>query len=167
MAKKTKTQTPKEKPNSVDKRQVEQKSLMIETLEKVPVIQVACKRVGISRATYYRWKGEDKDFERSVGEAIHEGTISINDLAQSKIIELINKGHLSAVIFWLKTHDSNFIEKRKVDFKHETVFNNPVSDEKIAQIENAMKNWGEKFGGLGEGTKKEPDDEFDGEEDDG
>ena len=73
MTRKRKPRTPKQKPLSgIEKRIAEQKALMIETLEKVPIIQVACKRIGIARATFYRWKEEDSDLGTSVTEAVHE-----------------------------------------------------------------------------------------------
>ena len=35
------------------------KDAFLEQLRKVPIIQVACEKVGISRNSVYRWKNED------------------------------------------------------------------------------------------------------------
>jgi hypothetical protein len=42
-------------------------------LEKVPIIQVACEKTGISRNSVYRWKREDKSFAKKMDEAIANG----------------------------------------------------------------------------------------------
>ena len=141
MASKKKPQNPRA---TIQKRIAEQKALMLETLEKVPIIQVACKRLGISRATFYRWKEQDKDFAQAIEKSIKEGTNSMNELAQSKLIELINKGHLTAIIFWLKSRDVSFVDKRKVDFKQEMIMREPIPKEQIDLIHQAMGNFAKK-----------------------
>ena len=42
--------------NKILKRQKKEKLLLIEQLSKYPVVQVACEKTGVSRATYYRWR---------------------------------------------------------------------------------------------------------------
>ena len=39
-------------------------------LRKVPIVQVACEKVGISRNTIYRWLKEDKQFAKDFAEAV-------------------------------------------------------------------------------------------------
>ena len=38
------------------------KELILEQLRKTPIVQVACEKTGIARATYYRWRKKDKRF---------------------------------------------------------------------------------------------------------
>lgn len=85
-----------------------QKNLLIEELKKMPIIQVACSRSGISRATYYRLIKEDAEFAQAAKEALIEGSAMINDLAKSKLISAIGDGKLPAITFWLSRRDPDF-----------------------------------------------------------
>lgn len=98
----------------VGKRIAKQKAELIETLEKIPVIQIACKKIGISKATYYRWYHDDDEFAELSDIAKREGTASINELAQSKLIEQIGQSNMTAIIFWLKSRDPNFKESKRI-----------------------------------------------------
>lgn len=85
-------------------KQAKQKEALIEQLKKAPINQLACERVGISRATFYRWKKEDKQFANNIDEALASGVSIINDMAESKLIGLIKEGHITGIIYWLKHH---------------------------------------------------------------
>ena len=78
---------------------------VIKALKEMPVIQVVCKRTGVSRATYYRWRTENKDFLRQSNEAANEGREFICDMSESQIIKSIQEGKLPACALWLK-HNS-------------------------------------------------------------
>ena len=39
-------------------RQMHNKTIILEQLQKAPIVQIACEKTGISRATYYRWRKE-------------------------------------------------------------------------------------------------------------
>lgn len=102
------------KQQTIAKRIAKQKAAVLEMLETVPVVQIACKKSGISKATYYRWYRDDAEFAEVADAAKAEGTRTINELAQSKLIELISQGNLSASIFWLKCRNPEFVERRHV-----------------------------------------------------
>lgn len=93
-------------------RQEKQKESLIEQLNRVPIIQIACEKLGIARSTIYRWRNEDSEFEDKLTEAIRRGRLLINDLAESKLISAIQNGSLSAVIYWLKHNHSNYRERK-------------------------------------------------------
>ena len=40
------------------------KKAIIEQLKKTPIIQVTCEKLGVSRATFYRWKKNDDKFSK-------------------------------------------------------------------------------------------------------
>lgn len=90
------------------KKQATNKKKLVEVLEKSPIVEFACKKVGISRATFYRWRKEDYDFASEVNRAINQGSDQINDLAEAKLIGKINEGHVTAIIFWLKYRHPEF-----------------------------------------------------------
>ena len=58
----------------------------------------SCRRIKISRQTFYRWKKEDS-FAQAC-EDVEEGLI---DNAESKLQELINSKNPIAILFYLKT----------------------------------------------------------------
>ena len=65
-------------------------------------MQLACERSDISRATFYRWKKDDKEFSEAIDEAIVSGASLINDMAESKLIAAIKEGNMTGIIYWLK-----------------------------------------------------------------
>ena len=93
---------------SVEERQQKDKEVLIETLKEMPIIQVACKRAGISRATYYRWRSEDKNFRRTSEDAMEQGYAFINDMSESQVITLIKEKKMPAITLWLKHHHARY-----------------------------------------------------------
>jgi len=82
------------------------KELIIEKLKTLPVVQVICQKTGISRATYYRWRKEDKDFALKTDESLLNGRLFINDMAESQLLSQIKDQNMTAIIFWLKHNHS-------------------------------------------------------------
>jgi len=62
-------------------------------------ITEACRKVKIARQTFYNWRENNKDFNQAV-EDVQE---SLLDFAESKLMELISAGNVTAIIFFLKT----------------------------------------------------------------
>lgn len=90
--------------NTIELRQAQLKEKLIEQLKKTPIIQIACEKTEISRASYYRWKKEDQDFAAAADAAIEEGAALVTDLAESQLISAIRERNFGAVVFWLKHH---------------------------------------------------------------
>lgn len=90
------------------------KELVIQQLKKTPIVQVSCEKVGIGRATFYRWKQEDQDFATMADEALIEGSLLVNDVAESQLMSAIRDKNLTAIIFWLKHHHPNYATKVEV-----------------------------------------------------
>ena len=87
--------------------------ILIEELEKTPIIELACQKVGITRQTFYRWQDSDFEFKELTEEAIEKGSSLINDMAETTLIKGIKDNNLTATIFWLKNRDNKF--KNKVE----------------------------------------------------
>lgn len=96
---------------TIEERQNNDKQALIENLKEMPIIQVACKRTGVSRATYYRWRKEDKDFLQQSEDAIFQGFEFINDMSESQIVTLIKEKKLPAITLWLKHHHPRYGSK--------------------------------------------------------
>ena len=80
------------------------KDEFLEQLRKIPIIQVACEKVGLSRTTIYRWKDEDEEFKKDMEKALAEGESFVNDMSESQVLALIKDQNWSAISFWLKHH---------------------------------------------------------------
>lgn len=111
--------------NVIVKRQERKKELLLKELKIKPIVQTACQKVGIGRATYYRWKEEDHIFASKAEEALEEGCLVINDLAESNLISEIEDKNMTAIIFWLKYHHKSYMHldrasrielRKKIDF---------------------------------------------------
>ncbi len=108
---------------------------LIIQLKKTPIIEVSCKKLGIGRATYYRWKKEDQQFAEEAELAIMEGAQLVNDMAESQLINSIKEGNLTGIIFWLKNHHRNYSPKLEVTTKSGEV---PLTDEQKEIIRQSL-----------------------------
>jgi hypothetical protein len=73
---------------------------MVDALEKsLGVVTSACKSVGISRETHYRWLREDEEYKNEV-ESISDIAL---DFAETQLQKQIKEGSTAATIFYLKT----------------------------------------------------------------
>lgn len=152
--------TPKKKSNKTEtiaKRIIKDKEKLLMELRKVPIIQVACARVGIDRSTFYRWKKDDEEFGQLADDSISYGISLINDLAESKMVNGINNGDKTFTIFWLKNRHSVYRDNhfpKQSDTRKET---KGLSDERIAQIARSVKNWTKNL--MGSSYDEEENDE--------
>ena len=83
-------------------------------LEKIPIVQLACEKVGISRATFYRWCHDDPLFDKLVRAILWTGREVISDLAESTIISLIRDGNLKASQWWLINNSYRYMSAGKL-----------------------------------------------------
>jgi hypothetical protein len=88
-------------------------------LRKVPIVQVACEKTGVSRNTVYRWKREDKEFAVAFDEALADGVSFVNDMSENQLLQLIKDKSFSAVRFWLNKRHPAYKEKMEIINKHE------------------------------------------------
>ncbi len=114
------------------------REIVIEQLKKTPIIQIACEKTGISRATFYRWKKENKEFAKVTNDAITEGEMLINDMSESQLISLIRDKNLTAIQLWLRHHHPKYTNKVEVIGKL-NVREEPLTPEQEALVEKALK----------------------------
>lgn len=91
------------------------KKRLLAKLEKTPIIEAACKAVGLPRSTYYRWRKDDPDFAEKCDEVIELSVGRINDLAESQLINAIKHQNMSAITFWLRHHHRSYRNRMEVD----------------------------------------------------
>ncbi|MFH1544038.1 MAG: hypothetical protein ABIE03_05925 [Patescibacteria group bacterium] len=111
------------------------KKQLIEQLKKTPIIEVTCKKMGIGRATFYRWKKADLKFADEAELALQEGSQLINDMAESQLINAIKNGNLTGIIFWLKNHHKQYSPKLEVTAKNGDI---PLTDEQKELIRRSL-----------------------------
>ena len=71
-------------------------------------MQIACEKLGLSRWTFYRWKKEDAQFAKQVEEAMLDGRLLVNDLAESQLIGAVKDRNFPAIMYWLKHHHPSY-----------------------------------------------------------
>ena len=91
-----------------------------EELAKVPIVQVACEKTGVSRNSVYRWRKEDKAFASKMDKALAEGVALVNDMSESQLLTLIKEKNWSAISFWLRHRNDNYKDKIEVTTKEES-----------------------------------------------
>ena len=106
-------------------------------LKKVPIVQVACERVGVSRNSVYRWKREDKDFKEDMEQALAEGEALVNDMSESQLLTLIKEKNWSAISFLLRHRNPKFKDKVEVTTKFED--NDELSPSQSAIVRKALQ----------------------------
>lgn len=91
------------------------KESLIENLRKTPIVEFACQKSGIARASYYRWLEEDADFARKAEAALSEGSLHVNDIAEAQLISAIKDRNFNAIVFWLKHHHPTYGTKIEIN----------------------------------------------------
>ena len=88
-------------------------------LIKVPIVQVACEKTGLSRNSVYRWKKDDKSFSVKMDQAMSVGVAFVNDMSESQLLTMIKEKNWSAISFWLKHRNDNYRDKVEITTKED------------------------------------------------
>lgn len=102
------------KQNTIARKQEKLKTSFVASLEKYPIVKVACDKSGVSKATYYRWRDEDESFRDRADQAMLHGEEFLNDMAEHQMIALIKDKHFPAIRFWLERRHPMF-NKTKIE----------------------------------------------------
>lgn len=109
------------------KRNKNQKKLLSE-LRSNPLIERACKKVGIARSTFYRWCGADHTFKEEAEAAITAGRDKMNDFTESKLLEAINSGNMQGIRYWLDHNSKRYAGVSAAELKRLRFFETVVFD---------------------------------------
>lgn len=90
------------------------KDEFLEQLRKIPIVQVACEKVGLSRNSVYRWRNEDQEFGKKMEVALTEGEALVNDMSESQLLSLIKEKNWSSISFWLRHRHPKYKEKVEI-----------------------------------------------------
>ena len=114
------------------------KDPIIKKLRQTPIVQIVCERVGISRATYYRWRKKYPEFKKKTNEAIQEGLLLVNDMAESQLISAIKDKNMSAITFWLRNHHLTYSNRLEITAKLKREDEKLTPEEEVL-VEKALK----------------------------
>ena len=90
------------------------KKLLIEELKKNPVIEAACRKLNVSRTTFYDWKKKDPRFVKAVELALQFGKAFMADIAELQLFNAIKNNDFRAVALYLKTHHPEYGNKVEI-----------------------------------------------------
>ena len=122
---------------TIKKRQEKERKILLENLSKTPIIQMACEKTGISRATYYRWLKSNKKFAKDAEKAIEEGVSLMNDFAESQLISSIRDRNMTAIIYWLKHRHKAYSTKVEITGNVNSV-REELTEEETRMIQEAI-----------------------------
>lgn len=83
-------------------RKARDKRKMIEALAECRLVILAVKQVGISRATYYRWRDEDPVFAADADNSIQIGKQKLYETAEGVVMKKLQAEDTRAAIFVLR-----------------------------------------------------------------
>jgi len=112
------------------------KDSTIQQLKEMPIVQIACKKANISRASYYRWR-QDPKFAKAADAAIVEGEAFITDMSESQLISLIRDRNFQALQLWLRHHHPKYGNKVEVT-GHLNVKEEPLTSEQEELVKKAL-----------------------------
>ena len=113
------------------------KEQVIEKLKQLPIVQVACEKSGISRATYYRWRNDDPKFTKLSDIALREGRLLINDIAESQLLTAIKDQNMTAIIFWLKYNHPSYTTRVEIT-ANTKIIDDKLTPEQQETLKNAL-----------------------------
>lgn len=108
----------------------------LDELRKVPIVQVACEKTGLSRNSVYRWRKEDKDFLKKMDSALSESVALVNDMSESQLLTLIKEKNYPAISFWLRHRNDNYKNKLEITTKDD---NEELTPSQAKIVKQALK----------------------------
>lgn len=111
------------------------KQIILDQLRKSPIIEVACQKTNIARATFYRWRKSNKAFAKKVDQALDEGVNLINEVTESMLISAIQEKNMTGILFWLRNRHPDFKTRVEVTTKNEE---KELSEEEEAKIRRVL-----------------------------
>ena len=123
---------------TIELKMEKQKELLLEHLRTIPIVEIACKKGGISRATFYRWCEDDESFKTEVENAKVDGIENINDMSEAQLVGLIREKKYSAIQLWLRHNHNRFMSEDKRDFIRKVQKKTELNQEQKALLKEAL-----------------------------
>jgi len=124
--------------DSIQQRQSRIKEALLDQLKRTPTLETSCQKVGVSRATVYRWIANSKKFERQIDESLNEGRKFMSDIAENQLFALISERKIEAIRLYLSTHNPRYSNKLELSGSIESK-EKPLTKEEKKLIRAALK----------------------------
>lgn len=124
--------------DTINARQSKLKEAFLEQLKRTPTIETSCQKVGIARATVYRWIKASGKFEKKVDEALVEGRTFMSDIAENQLFSLIGEKKIEAIRLYLSTHNARYGNKIELSGSVSSK-DEPLTKEQKKLIREALK----------------------------
>ncbi|MDP3996817.1 MAG: hypothetical protein Q8P86_03960 [bacterium] len=109
---------------------LETKEKLLKEIEKSGNVYLSCMKTGIDKATFYRWKKDDKQFNKKATEAIKRGRENNCELAEHALMLNVKEKKMDAIKYVLSHQSKIYRPKdRKVFLVHS---NTKTSDKAIS-----------------------------------
>lgn len=125
------------KDKTIAQRQKKLKEALLEQLKRTPTIETACQKVGVGRATVYRWRDQNKAFKKELEAAQDEGRAFMCDVAENQLFSLIGEKKYEAIRFFLSTHNPRY--SNKLEVSGSVTSDTPLTKEQKKLIREALK----------------------------
>jgi hypothetical protein len=88
------------------------KQNLLKEIEKFGNVYLACLKIGVDKATYYRWKQKDEKFRERADEAERIGRENISDIAEHALLQNIKEKNQRAIEYALN-HNSEIYKQKQ------------------------------------------------------
>ncbi len=128
---------------------LETKENLLKEIEKSGNVHLSCMKIGVDKATFYRWKKDDKQFNKRASEAVKRGRDNNCDIAEHALLLKIKEKDLGAIKYQLSHNSPRYKPKiRKVIIEHSQIGQKKEEFEEMKrehwnQITEAHKNLGD------------------------
>ena len=114
------------------------KDEFLDQLRKIPIIQVVCEKIDLSRNTVYRWRKENEEFAKAMDEALLEGETLVNEMSESQLISMIRDKNWPAISFWLRHRNPKFRNRVEISGTIKTP-NEQLNPEQSSTVKKALR----------------------------
>jgi len=130
-------QEPVDFKKTASDKQAKQKASLLEELTRMPIVEIACKKAGVGRTTYYRFRKADPDFANQADDALQEGIALMNDMAETGLLQGIKNQEFTSIAFWLKHRHKKYSPKLEITGAIKT--DQSLTPEQEELIQKALK----------------------------
>jgi formylmethanofuran dehydrogenase subunit E len=143
----------------------ETKQKLLNEISKFGNVYLSCLKIGVDKATYYRWKQQDEKFKKEASGAEKIGRENISDVAEHSLLKNVKDGNQKAIEYTLGHNSKKYRQKRSnVVIVHKKDFTPAVREPTLHEILTVQqKIWEEAEKEIQEHDKKEEEEKIERE----
>jgi hypothetical protein len=116
------------------------KQKLLDEISKFGNIYLACLRVGISRANYYRWIKKYKNFKEDAEDAVRIGRENFIDICEGSLIKNVKNGNQRAVEYGLRFNSERY-KPESLNINNENCNIIKDIDQRTEEMRNILNEW--------------------------